>query len=366
MNSSNSAELTFYAGAYANYKSEGIYICSMDQDSGAIRLKGVVKGIINPSFIVIDHKNRFLYSVNEISEDEGGGGGFVSAFRINKKKDTLELMNKQPSRGSAPCHLVIDKNDCFVLVSNYASGNVAVLPVLKNGSLGPPVEIVQHEGSSINPDRQQVPHAHSAILDASNNYALVADLGIDKVMIYKFDCKSGKLSPADKPFIKVAPGAGPRHIVFHPGGMKAYLISELNSTLTVFNYDAKAGNLNEIQTISTLPSDYSGENTCADLHISHSGRHVYASNRGHDSIAVFSVDKSNGELSLIQHQSSLGKTPRNFAIDPDGRFLVVANQNSDSIVVFRIDSRSGKLSPTGHELKIPSPACLKFKSPNTE
>jgi len=365
VNRPSSAGRTFYVGTYTNYKSEGIYICGMDPNSGAIHLKGKKKGIINPSFLAIDHKNCFLYSVNEISDDEGRGGGFVSAFKINEKKDTLEFLNKQPSGGSAPCHLIIDKNDRFVLVSNYTSGNVAILPVLGNGSLGPPIDIVQHEGSSINPNRQLVPHAHSTILDASNHYAFVADLGIDKVMIYKFNSKSGKLNPCDKPFIQVAPGAGPRHIVFHPDGMKAYLINELNSTLTVFDYDVKTGDLNETQTISTLPSDFSGENTCADLHISSSGRYVYASNRGHGSIVAFAVDKPNGELSVIQHQSSLGKTPRNFAIEPDGRFLVVANQNSDTIVVFAIDSQSGKLSPTGHNLKIPTPACLKFKFLNT-
>jgi len=365
-NSSNEAELTFYVGTYTNEKSEGIYLCSMDTISGAIHLKGVKKKVINPSFLAIDHNNRFLYSVNEISDDEGRAGGFVSAFRINEKTDTLEFLNKQFSGGSAPCHLIVDKNDSFVLVSNYASGNVAVLPVLKNGSLGLPIEIVQHEGSSINPNRQLVPHAHSTILDAPNHYAFVADLGIDKVMIYKFNCRSGKLNQVNKPFIQVAPGAGPRHIVFHPDGMKAYLINELNSTLTVFDYNAKTGYLYEKQTISTLPSGFSGENTSADLHISYSGQYVYASNRGHDSIVVFAVDRSNGELSVVQHQSSLGKTPRNFAIDPNGRFMVVANRNSDTIVVFAIDTKSGKLSATGHDLKIPAPACLKFKSPNTK
>jgi len=363
-NRSSAAEFTFYVGTYTYGKSEGIYICSMDTISGAIHLKGVKKDVTNPSFLTIDHNNRFLYAVNEIYETEGKSGGSVSAFRINQKTDTLEFLNKQPSAGAAPCHLSIDKNDRFVLVSNYTSGNVAILPVLENGSLGAPIEVVQHEGSSITPKRQQGPHAHSTTLDTSNHYAYVADLGIDKVMIYKFDNKFGKLCPSDKPFIQVAPGAGPRHFVFHLDGKKAYLINELNSTLTAFDYDAKTGDLSETQSISTLPSDFTGENACADLHISSSGRYVYGSNRGHDSIVVFAVDESNGELSVIQHQSSLGKTPRTFAIDPTGRFLLVANQNSDTIVVFAIDSQTGKLSFIGYELKIPTPVCVRFKLPH--
>ncbi len=366
MNYSGFAGLTFYVGTYTNSKGDGIYICSMDPDSGAIHLESIKKGIINPSFLAIDHKNLFLFSVNEISDVKGLGGGFVSAFRINEKKYTLEFINKKPSGGSAPCHLIIDNKDRFVLVSNYTSGNIAVLPVSENGRLGPPVEIMQHEGSGINPKRQRVPHPHSTILDASGNYAFVPDLGIDKVMIYKFNSRSGKLSPHDRPFIKVVPGAGPRHIVFHPDSIKAYLINELNSTLTVFDFNAKTGDLNETQTISTLPTDFSGENACADLHIGYSGQYVYASNRGHDSIVVFAADKSNGELSVIQHQHTLGKTPRSFAIDPIGRFLLVANQNSDTIVVFAIDPLSGKLFNAGYELKIPTPVCLKFKLQNTD
>ncbi len=363
-NRSSAGEFTFYVGTYTNEKSEGIYICSMDTNSGAIHLKGVKKDVTNPSFLTIDHNNRFLYSVNEISETEGKSGGSVSAFRINQKTDTLEFLNKQPSAGAAPCHLSIDKNNRFVMVSNYTSGNVAILPVLGNGSLGAPIEVVQHEGSSINPKHQQGPHAHSTALDASNHYVYVADLGIDKVMIYKFDDNFGKLFPGDKPFVKVAHGAGPRHFAFHPDGKKAYVINELNSTLTAFDYDATTGDLSETQTISTLPSDFTGENACADLHITSSGRYVYGSNRGNDSIVVFAVDRSNGELSVIQYQSSLGKTPRNFAIDPNGRFLLVANQNSDTIIVFVIDSQTGKLFPTGHDLKIPTPTCIQFKLPN--
>lgn len=363
-NRSSAAEFTFYVGTYTNGKSEGIYICSMDTNSGTIHLKGVKKDVINPSFLIIDHHNRFLYAVNEISENKGKSRGSVSAFRMNQKTDTLEFLNKQPSTGAAPCYLSIDKNDRFVLVSNYTSGNVAILPVLENGSLGTPIEVVQHEGSSIHPKRQQGPHAHSTALDASNKYIFVADLGIDKVMIYKFDDKFGKLCPGDKPFVQVAPGAGPRHFAFHPDGKKAYVINELNSTLTAFDYDAKTGDLSETQTISTFPSDFTGENTCADLHISSSGCYVYGSNRGHDSIVVFAVDESNGKLSVIQYQSSLGKTPRNFAIDPTGRFLLVANQNSDTVVVFAIDSQTGKLSFTGHNLNIPTPVCVRFRLPH--
>jgi 6-phosphogluconolactonase len=237
---------------------------------------------------------------------------------------------------------------------------VAVYLVNSDGSIGNPTNIVQHKGSGKNPDRQEAPHAHSVILDSSNKYAFVSDLGIDRIMIYKFNSKTGILTPANIPWVSLQPGAGPRHFTFHPNGKNAYIINELNSTISCFSYESKDGKLTEIQTITTLPANSEGNNSCADIHISPSGKYLYGSNRGHNSIVCYSIDKTSGKLTLVGFESTRGETPRNFSIDPSGTFLLVANQNSNTIVTFRIDSQTGKLNFTEHILKVPSPVCIKF------
>ncbi|MEE9168681.1 MAG: lactonase family protein [bacterium] len=358
-------ERIFYVGTNTSGKSEGIYICSMDTDSGAIKLKSLTRGVINPTFLAVDQRQRYLYAVNEIAGFEGQPEGTVSAFRIDKQTGELDFLHRQPSGGASPCHLVVDKSNRFLLVANYSGRSVAVFPIQHKGSLGAPTDVVQHRGSSINPKRQQGPHPHSVILDAANRFAFVADLGTDKVMIHRFDSKRGKLTLGTKPWVQVKAGAGPRHFVFHTDGKRAYLINELDSTLMAFDYDASSGDLRETQTISTLPAGFTRENYCADVQVALSGRYIYGSNRGHDSIVVFAVDDHSGKLSAVQYQSTQGKTPRNFAIDPTGRFLLVANQNSDAIVVFAIDPETGKLMPTGHDEKIPVPVCLQFATPLT-
>jgi 6-phosphogluconolactonase len=254
----------------------------------------------------------------------------------------------------------VDATGRFVLVANYGSGSVCVLPIGRDGGLGDAADVVQHQGSSVNPRRQQGPHAHSITLDAANRYAFAADLGIDKVMVYRLDTASGKLIPNDPPWAQVKPGAGPRHFDFHPSGKYAYLINELDSTITAFAYDASRGIIREIQTVPTLPADFRGASTCADVHVSPSGKFLYGSNRGHDSIVIFRIDEATGRLSYVGHELTQGKTPRNFAIDPTGTFLLAANQNSDTIVTFRIDQQTGKLTPTGHVAEAPMPVCLKL------
>lgn len=349
-----------YVGTYTSGKSEGIYLYSMDMSSGELKYSKSVKRVVDPSFLAIGRTRRFLYAVNELSEFAGKPGGAVSAFSIDQKTGNLSLLNQQTSLGGAPCYVTVDATGKFVLVANYTGGNVSVLPVLRDGSLGAATAMVQHEGSGPNKERQEAPHAHCVVLDHSNRFAFVADLGLDKIVIYRFDAKGGKLIPAAQPFAQLKSGSGPRHFVFHPNGRYAYVINELDSTLTGFSYDAARGNLRSMQTISALPKDFSGKNYCADLHISPSGKFIYGSNRGHNSIVVFAIKAKTCELTHLEHVSTQGKTPRNFTIDPTGRFLLVANQESDSVVTMRIDPVTGRLKPTGHSAEVPTPVCLKF------
>jgi len=351
-------ELLVYVGTYTtnpNSHSEGIYVCRLDLSSGELRRLAVARGVVNPSFLTIDQRQQFLYAVNEVNTFAGKASGAVSSFGIDQQTGALKFLNQQPSAGSGPCHLTIDRAGNFILVANYDGGSVAVLP-LRAGSLGAPVDMVQHLGSSVNPERQKGPHAHGVVLDKGNRFVFVPDLGLDKIMIYKFNSGSGKLSANNE--AKLKPGAGPRHFAFHQTGRWAYVINELDSTVTAFAYDSAQGILKESQTISTLPGDFSGKNSCAEIVVAPAGRFLYGSNRGHDSIVAFAIDQATGKLALVGHVSSGGKTPRNFAIDPAGRFLLAANQNSDTLVSFRIDPLSGKLSSTGHAVEVPTPVCV--------
>lgn len=352
-------ELNLYVGTYTTgKKSEGIYLYRFDLSSGALSHLKTVKGVVDPSFLAVDRHRRFLYAVNEVEEFGGKPGGAVSAFSIEQGRGDLNFLNQQPSLGGAPCHLITDRTGRFLLVANYVGGNVSVLPIGRDGRLGAPTEMVQHRGSSVNHDRQEGPHAHCVTQDHGGRYSFVADLGLDKIMIYQFDAKKGKLRPNQEPWALVKPGAGPRHFTFHPNGRFAYVINELDSTLNAFAYHQSSGTLSEVQTISTLPADFSGVNSCAEVVVAPSGKFLYGSNRGHDSIVVFAIDERTGKLEYIQHQPTLGKTPRNFTIDPTGAFLLAANQNSDTIVVFRIERASGRLSPAGQVAEVPTPVCL--------
>lgn len=346
-----------YLGTYTKGRSEGIYICRLDLSSGELRQIDVAKGVANPSFLAIDRRRQFLYAVNEVPTFADKATGAVSSFSIDRKTGDLKFLNQQPSGGSGPCHLTLDATNRFLLVANYDAGSVAVLPIA-NGRLAAPVDIVQHQGSSVNADRQTGPHAHGVFLDQANRYLFVPDLGLDKIMIYRFDSRRGKLSANKEPSLPITPGAGPRHLAVHPNGRWAYVINELNSTITAFAYDATRGALKEEQTTSSLPADFSGQNSCAEIAVAPSGKFLYGSNRGHDSIVVFAIDPPAGRLRLVEHVATQGKTPRNFAIDPAGGFLLAANQNSDNVVTFRIDRLSGKLSPTGHVVEIPTPVCI--------
>ena len=358
-----SGELLLYVGTYTSGKSEGIYLYRFNLSSGELKHVANTTGVVNPSFLALAPDRRYLYAVNEVEEYAGKKSGAVSSFAVDQRTGALQLLNQQPSLGGAPCYVTVDAGGRFVLVANYVGGNVAVFPVQSDGSLGQATDMKQDRGSSANHDRQEGPHAHLIALDPANRFAYSCDLGTDKIMIYRFDAHNGKLLPAAQPWVQVKPGTGPRHLAFHPGGKNVFVVNELNSTVTTFARDPEKGSLKELLTLSTLPANFAGTNSSADIHVSPSGRFLYCSNRGHDSIAIFAIDPRHGALTAIGHQSTLGSWPRNFAVDPSGRFLLVANQKSDSIVVFRIDQRNGLLSSTGQVLEVPSPVCLKFTAP---
>lgn len=352
--------MTVYIGTYTSGASEGIYICRFDTETGALMQERVVAGVENPSFLALDPTQRWLYAVNETDTFGGADSGAVSAFAIEPGSGALRFLNQQATGGGWPCHIAVDRTGKHVLVANYKSGSVSLFPTANDGRLEPHSDLEQHTGRSVHPNRQQQPHAHSVTLDATNRFVFVADLGIDKLMGYQLNGQTDTLTLASETALH--PGAGPRHFAFHPSRPYAYVINELDSTVTAFAYDAQDGRLEALQTTPTLPDGYSDASTCADIHVSPSGRFLYGSNRGHDSIVVYAIAED-GHLSLEQHISTGGQTPRNFAIDPTGAFLLAANQNSDTIVIFQIDAETGHLSPTEQRLEIPSPVCVLF-APN--
>ena len=356
--SSQNHYFTLYVGTYTSGKSEGIYGYYMMPQIGKLNRFNAFKSV-NPSFLAIDQSKSFLYAVNEVGDYGGKPGGGVSAFAIDHLKETLTLLNQEATLGADPCYVTVDSKRKNLLVANYTGGSVTVLPIRPDGSLGAATDVKQHEGSGPK-EQQKGPHAHCIILDRSERHALVADLGIDKIMIYEYDGSRGKLTPNKQPFAQLQGGAGPRHLTFHPNGKYLYAINELDSTLTSFKYDDDDGKLKHIETVSTLPIDFKGVSYCADVHIHNSGKFLYGSNRGHNSIVVFQIDGGNGKLKLIEHVWTQGDWPRNFVIDPSGRFLSVANQRSDNVVTFSIDQETGRLELTHFFEEIPSPVCLKF------
>jgi 6-phosphogluconolactonase len=362
--SAEKGRFVVYFGTSTGRESKGIYACRFDAGSGVATPLGLVGEAANPSFLAVDPTNRYLYATSEISSYGGQREGAVSAFAIDAASAKLTLLNQVSSRGAGPCFVTVDHTGRNLLVANYNGGSVAVCPIRNDGRLGEATAFVQHTGSSVNPQRQREPHAHSINVSPDNRFAIVADLGLDKLLVYRFDAAKGALTPNDPQFTAVKPGSGPRHFTFHPGGRFAYAINELASTVTAFSYDAARGALTEIQTVPTLPKDFAGNSTTAEVQVDPAGRFLYGSNRGHDSIAVFAIDPSKGTLTPVQHVPTQGKTPRNFRIDPTGSYLFAANQDSSSVVIFRLDARTGRLAPTGQVLAVPSPVCVKFVPAN--
>lgn len=337
-------------------QSKGVYVYRMDASSGKMSFVWEAKGILNPSYLEIHPARRSLYAVNEVQSFGGQDGGGVTALSIDPDSAELNLLNAYSSQGKDPCYISIEQTGRFALVANYSGGNAAMLPIQPGGQLGPASDVVQHSGSSVHPERQTAPFVHSIVPDPANRFAVVADLGADKLVIYAMDLENGKLTQHDE--VRVKPGAGPRHTIFHPNGKYLYLINELDSTLVAYHYDSGAGALEEVQTISTLPPGFEGENLCADLHISE--RYLYGSNRKHDSLAWYLIDEDTGRLTYQGEVPSGGKEPRGFAIDPTGNFLLAAHERSDNVVIFQLDPATGKPLRTGQELKISFPVCVKF------
>ena len=359
----SAGELLLYVGTYTTGKSEGIYLYRLNLSSGELKHVATTRGVVNPSFLALAPSRRYLYAVNEVGEFAGKKSGAISAFAVDQSTGELRLLNQQPSLGADPCYVDVEAGGRFVLIANYTGGNVTVFPVQRDGSLGEATDMKQARGSSVNRERQEGPHAHCIVLDPTNQFAYSCDLGTDKIMIFRFDARNGKLLPGEPPWVQVKPGAGPRHLAFYPGGKYVFVLNELHSTVTAFTRDPEKGSLKELQTLTTLPKDFTGPNSGADIHVSSDGRFLYCSNRGHDSIAIFTIDPRHGALTSVGHESTRGMTPRNFAIDPSGGFLLVANQKSDNIVVFRVDRRTGRLSSTDQIVQVPSPVCLKFTDP---
>jgi 6-phosphogluconolactonase len=349
-----------YFGTYGQGPNDGVFVAELDTATGNVSEPRLAGRAINPSFIALHPDRRHLYAVDEVSTFGGRRTGGVAAFLIAPDTGFLTRINEQSSRGAGPCHLSVDKAGKHVLVANYDGGSVAVLPIDERGALKPASSVIQHHGKGPNLRRQEAAHAHSINLDAANRYAFVCDLGLDKIFIYRFDSTAGKLSAAQPPIVKLAPGSGPRHFAFDPTGRFAYAIDEIDSTITVFWYDIENGTPSRIQVVSTLPKDFKGENTGSEVAVHPNGRFVYGANRGHDSLAMFSVDPVTGKLIAQGHEPTQGKTPRNFAIDPTGAFLLAANQDSDSVVVFRIDTSTGRLRATGQKRRIHQPVCVRY------
>jgi 6-phosphogluconolactonase len=356
-------ELWVYVGTYTKSPSEGINFFRFDPATGRSTYPAVVAKMRNPSFLARHPKLPVIYAISEVDEHGGAKAGAAVAFGIDAKTGGLTLLNEQSTGGPGPCYASVDPSGKTLLVANYGGGSVASLPIEVDGRLKPLACFDKHHGSSVHSQRQTGPYAHCFDADPAGGFALSADLGTDKVMLYRLDAENGTFKPNEPSFVKVSAGAGPRHVAFHPNGRFVYLINELNSTISVFNYDVMRGTISAVQEISTLPAGFHGSSTTAEVQIDQSGRFVYGSNRGHNSIAIFVVDPENGKLKSIGHQSTDGKTPRHFAIDPTGQYLLAANQDSNNVVIFRIDRETGLLHGTRQEVSVHVPVCVVMMRP---
>ena len=350
-----------YFGTAAKQGKRGIYMATLDMQTGTLSDATRVSKAAHPGFVAIHPDGKHLYATGEGSTfEDRSQEGAVSAFQILEPGGMLADINTQPSGGKGPCHVSIDPSGKNLLVANYGGGSCSVLPIQPDGALAPPSSTRQHSGSSVNPKRQTKAHVHSINTSPDGRFAIVADLGIDKLMVYRLDADAGTLEPNDPPFTATEPGGGPRHLAFHPSGNFAYACLEMGNKVSAFTYDSQRGILAEIQTLETLPDGFSGENTTAEIVVSPDGRFLYVSNRGHDSIAIFGIDAKTGLLTAIGHESTRGQIPRNFCIDPTGTYLLAANQKSSNVAVFRIDRETGLLEFTGSEIAVPNPICVRF------
>jgi 6-phosphogluconolactonase len=345
-------------GTYTTGKSEGVYVYRFNSTTGDFDSVGMVK-TSNPSYLAISQDEKFVYAVNEGADK--GNGGKLTAFAFNKTDGKLSFIDQQPSAGDDPCYISVDKTNKWIAVANYTSGTLSIFPIKNSGGIDSATTAIQQTGYSVNTERQTSPHMHCAIFSEDNKYLFAADLGTDKLMVYSFDEKTGKLAEATSPFVMTKAGTGPRHLTFHPNNKYAYLIEELTGTISAYSY--KNGAFTLFQNASALPPDYMGSIGSADIHVSADGKFLYASNRGEsNTIAIYKINQKNGTITLVGHQSTLGQTPRNFNFDPSGNFLLVANQNSDNIVIFKVDKKTGLLSDSGKRINAGNPVCIKWIS----
>lgn len=354
--------ILFGTGNILAGKGKGIYCYELESETGDLQLVSENTGIANPSYLTLDNNRRFLYAVNELKMYAGKASGAVSAFALDPDTRQLTFLNQRATEGTDPCHVVVNAGNDHVYVANYMSGSVCVLPIEADGTLGEASQVIQHEGSSVNSDRQSGPHAHSTIFDATHQYALVADLGLDKLMTYKTDANRGTLTPNDRPFHQTDPGSGPRNGVFSADGRFFYLVNELTSSLSVLAFNAQTGRFAWLQTVPTvLDPDFTAENTCADVHLLPNGKFLYASNRGQNTIVIYRIDPDTGLLAFCGTEPCGGEIPRSFAIDPSGKILLAANQNTDNLVAFKIDPDNGTLTRLS-ETAVPTPVCVRIYS----
>ena len=357
----SAGKLRVYIGGYTKGKTKGIFIYNMNPSTGFLTPQGVGPDVESPSYLALSPNHRYLYAVNEVDTFEGKPGGGVSSYKIDPSTGALTLINAQNSGGTGPCHISTDSAATHILVANYGSGSVEVLPVDgADGSLGMPSCLIQHSGSSVDASRQEGPHAHCSIFDPNDKFAMVCDLGLDKIVAYKYDKTAGTIDSTGVSPGVVAPGSGPRHFVFSKDGKHGYCVTEMKSTVTAFHYDPSSGALKEFQTISALPAGFNGNSSGAEIALSPDGKFVYSSNRGADNLAIFAVSPRDHTLSLVGHQSTGGKVPRCFGIDPSGNYIIAANQESNTLVVFKRNIKTGTLTPTGQTLECPAPVCVVY------
>jgi 6-phosphogluconolactonase len=350
-----------YVGAYTRSAGKGIYAYRFAPDTGTLTSLGLAAETPHPSFVAVHPNGRYLYATNEHEgNDPPGVDNTISAFAIDRTTGGLRFLNKVSSRGEGPNHISIDRTGRTLLAANFRNGTVAALPIRRDGRLGEAASTHQHHGASVHPVRQKGPHAHFIAPSPDNRFALSVDLGVDQVIVYRLDPARAILTRNEHAVARLKPGTQPRHLAFHPTAKYVYVNGEASSTISVFTYDARTAAMSEIQTVSTLPAGFSGASTTAEVQVDPAGRFVYVSNRGHDSLAIFGIDRTSGKLSLVDHVPTGGRTPRHFTFDPSGNFLFVGNQGSNNVAVFGVDTKTGRLTPAQVLDDVPEPACIVF------
>lgn len=356
--SDDSTEEWIYVGTFDGRDSQGLYVFEFDRETLEFTERQTLSDRESPNFQALHPSGEYLYSVSNEAFSGQTGHGTLTAYRIEDQTGMLSRLNEQSTGGRGAAHVSVDPQGRFVYVSNYSGGNLSVFAIGEDGQVSEAVDVVEHEGSSINEHRQNAPHVHSVIPSVDGRFIYVSDLGIDRIMIYEVNPSTGELRTADNPYVQNTPGAGPRHFTFHPNGQFAYSLEELTSTVAVFDVDPETGGLIKSQRVDMLPEEFDGDNTAADIHMSPDGRFLYASNRGHDSLVIYEVDPDNGQLHYVEHEGTRGAHPRNFLIDHTGNYVFVANRDADNIVIFERDKETGQLNYTGNQIQVPMVVCI--------